>query len=406
MRWFFYYLSVPKPIGGLKQIRLMASALRELGVETYLLREGPVPVAAELDDSRFFDIPVAEAPFAFEQAGDELRPEDVLLLPEVMAAALRDQCRTWKCRIALHNQNGFYALRFRPSRRVASQMFEFAIANAPYVASISKDFLGIAPERIFLVPHLVVRPPFEVMDSTASRIRAICYMPRKLPDEVRQVRELVRAAHPTIPWVEIDGLPAGEVARKFRENSLFFATQDLEGCPLPALEAMACGCLVAGFPGTASFPHPYATSKNGFWAPDRNVRGAAAAVNSAIDVLLAGGKAYEDYVEAGRLTAQRFSHAAVRQALQEMLNVVGTQQYATHKHAVRSFDWRGQLFAYRLLYEYDQLGWPGRFAGWLSHMTKPLRNLVQRGAAERAAGKIEFKESAERVLADDRPRPY
>jgi hypothetical protein len=388
MRWFFYYLNVLKPIGGLKQIRLMASLLRELGVETYLLRDGPVPVAADLDDSRLYDIPVAEAPFAFEQGGELLRPDDVLVLPEVMAAALHDRCRTWKCRIALNNQNGFYALRFRPPQRGAARMFEFALANAQYVASISKDFLGIPPERIFLVPHWVVRSPFELTECKTSRVRTICYMPRKLPDQLRQVRELVQATHPTIPWIEIDGLPAVEVARKFRENSLFFATQDQEGCPLPALEAMTCGCLVAGFPGTASFPHPYATSRNGFWASDRNVRGAAAAVNSAINVLLAGGKAYEDYLEAGRQTAQRFSQEAVRQALQEMLSVVEGQRYATRKHAVQSLDWRGRFSAYRLLYEHDQLGWPGRMVSWLSNMTKPLRKLVQRRARPHAAERV------------------
>src|SRR5439155_243529 len=81
-----------------------------------------------------------------------------------------------------------------------------------------------------------------------------------------------RKAEPQVPWVEIDNVPEAEVARRFRQHAIFFATQDQEGCPMPALEAMTCNCVVTGYAGTQAFPHPYATPANGLWAPDRSVR--------------------------------------------------------------------------------------------------------------------------------------
>ncbi len=250
MRWFFYYLTVPVPVGGLKHIRLMASLLRELGVETYLLRDGPVPVASDLDDTHLYDIPVAEAPFASADAGAQLRPEEVLVLPEVAPATLHESCRSWKCRLALYNQNGFYALRKTPFPRQMGRRFDFALANAPYVAGICKTFLGIPRDRIFLVPYWVLRDPFRA--SETGRRLAVCYMPRKLSEQVQVVRELVQRAEPDVPWVEIDGIPSDEVALRFRENAVFFSTQHLEGFGLPAAgsdDLWRAGCGVSGHGG-------------------------------------------------------------------------------------------------------------------------------------------------------------
>ena len=256
---------------------------------------------------------------------------------------------------------------------------EFAVANAPYVAALCRDHLGINEQRVFLVPHWVVRSSFELREVEGRRNLAVCYMPRKLPDEGRAVRELVKQTHPDVPWVEIDGLPESRVAQIFRENSLFFAAQDLEGCPLPALEAMACGCLVAGFAGTAAFPHPYATPANGCWAPDRNVHAAADAVRSAIEVVRVGGPRYQQYLEAGRQTAGRFTKEVVKQSLVDMVSVVRERRYAARSPWIKGLGLKGNLFAYKLLYDYDRLGWPGRLLSCVSRTTRPMRRALKPG---------------------------
>jgi hypothetical protein len=377
MRVFFYYPTWNKPSGGNKQLRLMATLLSQLGVETFLVRDRKFfAPGAGFDDDVFYNVPVPLAPFVFEEAGEHLGCDDVLILPEVLLESSLPVCSSWRCRIALNNQNGFSALRYRPAGRRWADRLEFSIANAPYVASICRKFLGIPAQRIFQVPHWVVRPPFSLIESDGLKELAICYMPRKLPEEVRRVRDLVQSSHPDVPWVEIDGLNAEQVAQKLRENAIFFAAHDEEGCPLPGLEAMACGCLVAGFTGTAGFPHPYANGSNGFWSADRNVPAAADALRRVIDLVRSNGAAYCDHLAAGRQTVQRFAEEPVRKMLCELVEVVRNRSYSSRRQTIPGLGWRGNLDAYRLLYDSDQLGWPGRLLGTISQATKPIRTTL------------------------------
>ena len=376
MRWFFHYITVRKPVGGLKHIRLMASLLRELGVETYLLRDGAVPVAAELDDSSFYDVPVPEAPFSFENAGSHLSNSDVVVLPEVISESLRKLACGWKCRLGLYNQNGFYSLRFWPSPKQLGRPFDFAFASAPFVAALCETFHGIPRNRVFLVPYWVLREPFGPPEHEQERQLAVCCMPRKLSEQVQQVRQAVQRLEPEVPWVEIDGLPTVEVARRFRENAIFFSTQDQEGFGLPALEAMACGALVAGYPGTGGFPPPYARPDNGLWVRDGDMAAATSAVCKAIAVARQGGDERNRLLAAGRETALHYSKETTLGALAEMLRRIDGGRA---RPRTRRFDlgWRGKLAGLRVLYECDRLGWPGRVVSWLSHTTKPLRAAVQ-----------------------------
>jgi glycosyltransferase involved in cell wall biosynthesis len=174
-------------------------------------------------------------------------------------------------------------------------------------------------------------------------------MPRKLADHVTKVRELVSATEPDVPWVEIDGLPESEVAQRLLGSSIFLSTQDREGCPLPALEAMACGCVVAGYSGTAQFPHPYANAENGFWARDRHIRGAARAVHEAIETLRNGGQRLQRLQEAALSTTRRYDREAVVTALKDLLNHVGRQSYEEREPIIPELGLRSRALALQTL---------------------------------------------------------
>ncbi len=374
MRFFFYYPTWNKPSGGNKQLRLLASMLSEMGVESSLIRDSEFLVdPLAFDDNVFYNVTVPVAPFGFSDAGNYLEDEDVLVLPEVLLDRTLPVCAPWRCRIAVNNQNGFFALRYRPPRWRCARRIEFGIANAPYVAAINHRFLGIDPRRVFLVPYWVTHPPFELKENIEHRQLAVCYMPRKLPELMVQIRELVESQKGDVVWVEIDGVPVDQVARLYRQNRIFFSAQDLEGFGLPALEAMSCGCLVVGFAGTGRFPHPYADSSNGVWVPDRDATAAAGAILKALDIAHKQDEQYWKYLQAGRQTAERFGAGPVCQALEDMVQVVEARSYESRRAALPTMGVRGGLYAYRLLYDYDQLGWPGRLAGKLYGATKPLR---------------------------------
>ena len=381
MRFFYYYPTNDRPAGGNKQLRLQATLLRELGVETFLLREEHYFTRPNsVDDDVLSGVPVETASFAFERAGEHLKPDDVLVLPEVVLCDSLARCDGWKCRVAVNNQNGFYGIRYGPPRRWCGRRIEFAIANAGFVADLCHRFYNLPRSRVFLIPYWMDRPPFAPpAPPDPPPERAVGFMPRKLPQINVAVRAAVQKTHPDVPGVEIDGLPEAEVAARLRRLAVFFAAQDIEGFGMPGIEAMACGCVVAGFPGTGRFPHPYATPENGLWAEDRNAGAAASAVSRAIELVKANGSELPAYRDAGRYTLARFTRETASAALSELAKVVADRSYAQRTGPEPSLGWRHEPAVLRLLYNSNRLGWPGRMVDRVARLTKPLRRLLSGG---------------------------
>jgi glycosyltransferase involved in cell wall biosynthesis len=100
----------------------------------------------------------------------------------------------------------------------------------------------------------------------------------------------------------------------FADCELYLSLNRFESVGMTTLEAMASGCLCAGFTGVAG--DEYATAQNGFWAPDDDCLAAAEALGAAADVLATGGPRLTQMPEASRETAAMWSYAAFRAALE------------------------------------------------------------------------------------------
>jgi hypothetical protein len=365
MRWFFLYPQETRPSGGVKQLRLLAQLLRELRIETFHVRHR-ADAQAPWDDALYAPLPVFPADFAFEDAGRCLGPDDVLVLPEVKLDRTLPITRGWPCRVALYNQGMFYGLRDRPARALIRQRIEFAIVPALHVAALTRRYLHLAPARIFQVPCWVWRGPFgDATPDCSSQRLAIACMPRKLPEHIRAVRQLVQSVHPDVPWIELDDLPESSIAQALRQTAIFFSTQDREGFGLPALEAMASGCLVAGYRGTANFPTPYATSANGLWVPDRAISEAAVAVSRAVELVRHEADELRHIRQCGRQTAQRFDRLAALRALGTMLDRLQRRSFDRATCRMPPLGWLNQLHAWHVLYRHRRFTWQQWLPSWL-----------------------------------------
>lgn len=318
MRFFFLYPYTARPAGGLKQIRLFSQLLQQLGADVHLLRESVTDIQGNtFDDNIYYNLPIKEAPFGFDEAGKYLSAEDILILPEYGLDQSLDKAKDFPSRIGVNNQNGFYAFYYRPRPRDLCARIEFSMACSPFAATTSHHCYGLDWNTIFHTPYWMVRPPFDIRPTTSPPSLAVCYMPRKIAQISEEVMKQVKSYFPSVPWIAIDGLPENAVAETLRANQIFFSAQDEEGFGMPALEAMICGCLVAGFGGTRRFPHPYASRKNGFWANDLNVNAAAKAVCKAIILAREKGPKYQLLLKNAQATASQFSREKAIEALQE-----------------------------------------------------------------------------------------
>jgi glycosyltransferase involved in cell wall biosynthesis len=344
MTLYIVYRGRITPSGGHKHLRIVASLLNEVGLHTLLLPDGAI------GDDHLYGAHPPRAPFEYRDAASHLVADDVVIHPEARMDEFLERTRHWACRRAIFSQNGYYALDFRPPGGFKRNKVDFVVASSPYIAALTTRMFGMPPERVFYVPYWVHREPFaEPFDADVVRAPKIAFMPRKLPEHCAQIRTLVEARRPDWQWVPIDNLPELDVSRLMRTCGLFLSTQDLEGFGLPAIEAMACGCVVAGYPGTGRFPHPYASPANGLWVRDRAPRAAAEAVLEGIRQIEQQDPRHRHRQVAGRAAAESFSRDRLVSSLIEMIDPISSGNYERRLTGAESLSAASVLHAHLYL---------------------------------------------------------
>lgn len=138
--------------------------------------------------------------------------------------------------------------------------------------------------------------------------RQIAFVPRKLPDDAQLIAHAFRRRHQRhadVPWVAIHGVPQAQAAHIMGESAVFLSLSHKESFGLPPLEAMACGCLVAGFHGDGG--REYMTTRNGWWAETGDWKACVDGLAAAIDLFDRGGAAYDRRRDAMAKTVEVYS---------------------------------------------------------------------------------------------------
>jgi glycosyltransferase involved in cell wall biosynthesis len=283
-------------VGGHKVILRHVEALRAMGFDAvgYTGRDNAIPAWFEHDAPILRNAPVT--------AG-----QDILILPDDALNTIR-QVAPLDYRVFILVQNHFYLAsasipdldRFPPDR-----MPHF-IAVSPTIERLLRRLYPQA--QVSLVPAFADERIFK---PGPERQAQIAYSPRKRPLEADAVRALFGKLHPEkagLGWAEATDLTELQVAALFARSSQFLSLSRLEGLGMTPLEAMASGCLCAGFLGVAG--SDFATPENGFWAPEDDCVAAADALAQAAEIVAAGGPELKRRLEAGYETARAWSHAA------------------------------------------------------------------------------------------------
>ncbi|HUR89831.1 MAG TPA: hypothetical protein VMZ74_12145 [Ramlibacter sp.] len=235
---------------------------------------------------------------------DAIRKDDVLVFPENNPRFLAAFEGSGQPKVVFC-QNAFFAhqgLGARPS---------YADYGVTHIMAPSMSVVQFCTQRfpglkIGYTPFFIDHAKFRFTSAKTLQVAAV---PRKRTIEFGAIVDLLRARHPQlgeVPWVVLHGVTEQQVAEGMMRSAVFLSLARLEAHSLTILEAMACGCICAGFTGVFG-GNDSSTAKNGFWALEDDVLGAVDQLANAIWLVRAGGESYRLVQEEGRFTAKAYN---------------------------------------------------------------------------------------------------
>jgi hypothetical protein len=315
-----------KPTGGLIVLHRVAAHLRAAGRE--------VRLAPREAGSWRPDISGGAPETAWSELA--LGPGDVWLVPEGWPGALAPGLKSG-AECVIYCQNWAYLFSSLPEGVSLADLNVRFLAVSEPVALYIRETLG--REAPVLGPGIDLElfcAPDEKPAPAGGPV-TVAYMPRKNSALAARIREACDAkaaagTGPRIIWEEIRDLPPQGVAERLKRSHIFLATGFPEGCPLPPLEAMACGCFVVGFAGFGGFDYMRNVSGaprpayepwwelrrtpwggNGLYAADADVLGAAELLGAAVRWAAEGDERYARAVSEAAKTARAYGLEAQRQ---------------------------------------------------------------------------------------------
>jgi hypothetical protein len=287
------YLSWPtrEITGGIKMIFRHVETLRAAGGNAFVATaDGCAPT--------WFDTTAPMLPLADLAASD-----DVLVFPENHQALLEEFA-------ARPNRKVVFCQSYSQVFRGLGGRLDYTSYGVRHLLCPGRQVLAFCQRRlpgqdIHFVPNYVDRQMFQPQ---AVKRMQIAFPPRKRPQEAAFIQDLFRAENPTfraVPWVALTNLSERALARTLGESALYLSLPRFEAFPLSPLEALASGCIVAGFTGFGG--RDYTTAANGFWAAEDDCLDGATQLALAARLVVAGGNVYRAFREAAHYTVAAYS---------------------------------------------------------------------------------------------------
>ncbi len=291
-----YFLPVCNaPSGGVKVILQHVELLRSNGINA---------VAFAPPDFKCFL--KTSAPIIFMNEGFARVPlKSFLVFPEVERTAVEAVSASDDIYRVIFCQN-----HYEMSRGALSDAKRFRLHDVFACSSVTAEAICNSL-KVSNVP-IVSAPISKIFKPLEKKPRTIAFMPRKMPDLVQRLKNLIPES-PQWSWISIDGQCEEDVARILGHASVFLSLSHREGLGLPPLEAMAAGCIIAGFHGGGG--RSYANAKNGFWHDEGDIIGVAKSLRRAINLADKKSPQFLQIIDEGRRTADNFSMDKVEKDL-------------------------------------------------------------------------------------------
>ncbi len=313
MKTCIFLPPVRKPTGGVTVLRQIADILHQSGRTACLVAR---------DRTGWRPEGLADAAPVLDWEELSLTPKDIWLVPEGWVNALAPGLEA-RARCFSYVQNWAYLFSSLPPGVTWARLPASFLTVSEPVAHFVRESTG--RDSLILRPG-IDRSIFHAPESKPAGKPCIAFMPRKNKSLAAQIRAVFenRNGPDRARWLEIEGMDTYGVAEALRSAHIFLMTGFPEGCPLPPLEAMACGCLPVGFTGLGGWDYmrqaqnkprfspwwpvrhvPW--SGNGLWCADGDVLDAGLCLEEAVGWIEADATQFDTALKAGQQTADAYS---------------------------------------------------------------------------------------------------
>lgn len=183
-------------------------------------------------------------------SNNKIDESDIIIFPEVYGLLINFILP--KNKKVIFNQNCYYTFDLYPiNDKAVSSPYTNSNTLATIVASKDAfDYMNFVFPAINLF-KIRLGINSDVFSYSQDKSKQIAFMPRKLPEDVVQVINILKEHNQIPEWefVEIDNMNETEVATVLQKSAIFLSFNTREGFGLPPAEAMACGCVVIGYQG-------------------------------------------------------------------------------------------------------------------------------------------------------------
>ncbi len=231
-----------KPTGGVRVIYNYVKALREIGMDAYVLHP------LQNYTYRFAD---AQTPvYTLKQISDL----DHLVIPDVYIGQANDANLNGHRNYSLFIQNPYIIRTIQKYNNKA--LINSVFSNAKYILCISEDaesmILDMYPQAEGKLIRTIWSFPAEskLGFNVSNKEKLITYMPRKNIDHIQLTLDCIENKLPS-DWrlVPIVRMSRGELESTLNKSSIYLSFGSFEGLPAPPVEAAISGNYVIGYHG-------------------------------------------------------------------------------------------------------------------------------------------------------------
>ena len=288
------------PAGGFAVIYKHVEILSENGFNAFV----GLPRKPDMD---FYK---SKAPLLIHNDNIIIEKGDIYVIPEPFQNYM-EALKRFPCKKIMFCQNHYY-LPFTENSNLGFSEFpvDRVLISSQSIASYLESVYGL--KNLPLVPYSIDNK----FSPAANKIRQIAYMPRKLPDDAKFIQASFKRLFKefqSIPWVSINGVSTDMAAKILSESAVFLSLSHRESFGLPPLEAMASGCLVAGFHGDGG--REYMHVNNGWWADPGDWQTCINGLASAVRIFDARGAAFAHIQNEMAATVGRYQPEQMKREL-------------------------------------------------------------------------------------------